>query len=95
MENSDTDSPLTFERRVIAAKKDPDQEALEHGMLLSLQEAEYGKNMYDALTEADEPDIEDFMNQGFSREEAILILFEGIIEIGTPYYSILKSFVNT
>jgi hypothetical protein len=46
-------------------------------MLLSQQEAEYGINMYDALNEHDEPNIEEYMNQGFSREEAILILFEG------------------
>jgi hypothetical protein len=46
-------------------------------MLLSQQEAEYGVNMYDALTEDDEPRIEEYIKKGFSREEAILLLFEG------------------
>lgn len=68
---------MTVEQRLIGAKKDPDQEALEHGMLLSQQEAEFGVNMYDSLTPTDESIIEDYLKQGFTREESILILFEG------------------
>lgn len=66
----------TIEQRLIAAKKDPDQEALEHGLLLSQQESEYGVNMYESLTPEDEPVIDDYLSQGFTREEAILIIFE-------------------
>ena len=41
--------------------------------MLSKQEEEYGINMYDSLTPADEPNIAEYMEQGFTREEAILI----------------------
>lgn len=64
------------EQRLIGAKKDPDSEALEHAILLSQQESEYGVNMYDALTPADEPVIDEYVAQGFTREESILIIFE-------------------
>jgi len=37
--------------------------------------------MYDSITPKDEPAIEDYVNQGFTREEAILILFEGLLII--------------
>lgn len=65
-----------MEQRMIAAKKDPDQEALEHAIMISKQEEDYGINMYDALTDSDETAIEDYIVQGFTREEAILIIFE-------------------
>lgn len=67
---------VSIEQRVIAPKKDPDEEALEHAILLSKQEEEFGINMYDSLTPADEPMIAEYMDQGFTREEAILIVFE-------------------
>lgn len=67
---------LTYEQRLIGAKKDPDQEALEHAILISKQEEEFGLNMYDALTPQDEHILHEYMVQGFTREEAILILFE-------------------
>eukprot|EP01034_Spumella_vulgaris_P021844 gene21844-27915_t len=67
---------VSVEQRLIAAKKDPDQEALEHAILLSCQESEFGVNMYDALTPNDEPVIDEYIAQGFTREEAILIIFE-------------------
>lgn len=44
--------------------------------MLSKQEEEYGINMYDSLTPADEPSIAEYMEQGFTREEAILIIYE-------------------
>ena len=69
-------SESQVEQRLIGAKKDPDAEALEHAILLSQQESEYGVNMYDALTPADEPVIDEYVAQGFTREEAILIIFE-------------------
>eukprot|EP01038_Epipyxis_sp_PR26KG_P005568 gene5568-7691_t len=66
----------TVEQRVIAPKKNPDQEALEHAILISLQEKEYGINMYDFITDDDEPLIDDYVASGYTREEAILIIFE-------------------
>ena len=48
----------------IGARKTPDQQALEIGMLLSQQEAQFGINMYDSLTPADEPEIENLTNLG-------------------------------
>jgi hypothetical protein len=55
---------------------DPDQEALEVALLLSEQEAKYGTNMFDALGPDDNTLIQAYMCQGFSKEEAILIIFE-------------------
>ena len=57
-------------------KIDPDQEALEHGILLSRQLDRYGLTMYDAMKPGDEAHIAAFINQGYAREEAILLLFE-------------------
>jgi hypothetical protein len=67
---------ISIEQRIIAPKKDPDEEALEHAILLSKQEEEYGVNMYDSLTPSDEPVIAEYVDQGFTREEAILIIYE-------------------
>ena len=69
-------SPTTIEQRLIGAKKDPDQEALEHALLLSAQEQEFGINMYDSLTPADELVLAEYMSQGFTREEGALIIYE-------------------
>jgi hypothetical protein len=61
----------------IAAKNDdPDQEALEAGMLLSAQESKYGTNMFDAIKPEDEIHIEQYMSQNFTRTEAIQMIFE-------------------
>lgn len=65
-----------IEQRLIGAKKNPDQEALEHGLLLSQQEAEFGVNMYESLTPDDELVIDEYVAQDFTREEAILFIFE-------------------
>lgn len=54
-----------------------DDQALQLGLLLSQQEAMFGSNMYDSLTAADDPIIENFMSKGYSKEEAILYVFEG------------------
>lgn len=48
----------------IGARKTPDQQALEIGMLLSQQESQFGINMYDSLTPADEPEIANLTNLG-------------------------------
>ena len=55
--------------------RDPDQEALETGILLSQQQAEYGINMLDALRPDDEPLLQQLMQDGLSREEATFIIF--------------------
>ena len=69
-------SASVVEQRLIGAKKDPDQEALEHALLLSAQEDEFGINMYDSLTPADELVLHEYMSQGFTREEGALIIYE-------------------
>eukprot|EP01036_Dinobryon_divergens_P029098 gene29098-38160_t len=55
--------------------RDPDQEALETGLLLSQQQAEFGINMLDALRPEDEPTVQQLMLDGLSREEAAFFLF--------------------
>lgn len=55
--------------------KDPDQEALATGILLSKQEAEYGVNMFDALRKEDELVIHEYTAQGFTYEEAVYLIF--------------------
>lgn len=68
----------------MAAKiADPDQEALEVGLLLSKQEALHGTNMFDSLKPEDNSVVQEYMNQGFSREEAILMIFEQKFGTGT------------
>lgn len=57
-------------------KIDPDDEALEHGILLSKQLERFGLTMYDAIKPVDEGNIAAFMSQGYAREEAVLLLFE-------------------
>jgi len=61
-------SQMTVEEVSIAAKiKDPDQEALAAGILLSSQDARFGTNMFDSLTEDDNAVIEEYIKQGFTR----------------------------
>ena len=68
---------LTMETVNVSAKiEDPDQEALQVGLLLSKQEADHGTNMFDSLRPQDNQVIQSYMNQGFSKEEAILMIFE-------------------
>ena len=68
---------LTMETVNVSAKiEDPDQEALQVGLLLSKQEAEHGTNMFDSLMPQDNQVIQSYMNQGFSKEEAVLMIFE-------------------
>ena len=45
-------------------------------MLLSQQEAEFGINMYDSLTDEDSGVLDGYISQGFTREEGALIIFE-------------------
>mmetsp|Transcript_10931 Transcript_10931/g.15071 ORF Transcript_10931/g.15071 Transcript_10931/m.15071 type:complete len:2303 (-) Transcript_10931:207-7115(-) len=70
--NSMSDS----ERKRIFAKIDPDEEALAHGILLSKQLKEYGTTMYESLRPQDEESITEFVRQGYTREEAVLLIFE-------------------
>jgi hypothetical protein len=68
---------LTMDTVNVSAKiADPDQEALQVGLLLSKQEAEHGTNMFDSLRPEDNTVIQAYMGQGFSKEEAVLMIFE-------------------
>ena len=55
---------------------DPDQEALDIGLLLSIQEAQYGTNMYESLTSEYEKVVEEYLAMGVDREQAALNIFE-------------------
>jgi hypothetical protein len=61
---NDDETSVTIEKRRIAPKKNPDQEALDLALLLSQQESEYGINMFDSLTPSDDALIEDYKKQG-------------------------------
>jgi hypothetical protein len=50
-------------------------DALQIGLLLSQQEAEFGTNMYDSLEDSDEPSIRRLVAQGYSNDEAVLEIF--------------------
>ena len=52
-----------------------ENEAMKIVLLLSEQEAAYGTNMYDSLTERDGADIERQVGAGISTDEAILTIF--------------------
>jgi hypothetical protein len=59
---------IAIEEVSISAKiKDPDQEALAAGILLSQQEAEFGTNMFESLREEDEDIIDEYIKHGFTR----------------------------
>lgn len=60
----------------VFTKLDPDDEALEHGILLSKQLEKYGVTMYESIRPEDEVVIADYLARGYSREEAVLIIFE-------------------
>jgi len=63
-----TPTKLTVEEVSITAKiKDPDQEALAAGILLSTQNSLYGTNMVDSLREEDNAVIDQYIKQGFTR----------------------------
>ena len=66
-----TPTKLTVEEVHISAKiKDPDQEALTAGILLSTQNSLYGTNMVDSLREEDNAVIDQYIKQGFTRSIA-------------------------
>ena len=52
-----------------------EEDDMDVAMLLSQQESEFGINMVDAITPADEPEIDRLMRQGYSRNEALRIIF--------------------
>ena len=59
---------IAIEEVSISAKiRDPDQEALAAGILLSQQEAEYGTNMFESLRAEDEDMIVEYLKHGFTR----------------------------
>ena len=51
-------------------------ETLQIGLLLSQQEREYGTNMYESLTPADEIELINLVNNGLPSHEAALQIFE-------------------
>jgi len=61
---------------VILPKKDPDEEALEHALLLSEQQDKFGCTMYEVLTPGDERLVRDYIDAGFTKEESTLLVFE-------------------
>ncbi len=40
------------------------------------QEAEFGVNMYDTITPADEPEISHLTSLGYTTEDAVLLIFQ-------------------
>jgi hypothetical protein len=74
--NSNNNSQSESERKRVFAKIDPDDEALAHGILLSKQLKEYGTTMYESLRPQDEESITEFISRGYTREEALLLIFE-------------------
>ena len=48
----------------------------EQNLLLAKQETEYGINMFDSLRPEDNTVFQAYMSQGFSKEEAALMIFE-------------------
>lgn len=61
---------------VVLPKKDPDEEALEHALLLSEQLEKFGCTMYDVLTPSDERLLREYQDAGFTKEESTLLVFE-------------------
>ena len=61
---------------VVLPKKDPDEEALEHALLLSEQLEKFGCTMYDVLTPSDERLMREYQDAGFTKEESTLLVFE-------------------
>lgn len=59
-----------------AAPKPAEAATLQLGLIISQQEAVYGTNMYDALLPSDESTIEEFVRQGFTLDDAVLLIFE-------------------
>lgn len=66
---------LTTELMLSPSKLD-DKEALKVALLISQQEAKFGVNMYDSLLPNDDEQIEEYIAQGLSLEDAILLIFE-------------------
>jgi hypothetical protein len=58
------------------AHQNPEAIAMERSMLLMQQEAEFGINMYDSLTPADEPEINALVAQGYTNDEAVKLIFD-------------------
>lgn len=51
------------------------RDSMEIALKLSEQDAQYGTNMHDSLTAADEPEIEKLTRNGFQEHEALLEIF--------------------
>jgi hypothetical protein len=59
-----------------AAIRPNDMHGMDRSMLMMQQEAEFGINMYDSLTPADEPEMNALIAQGYSNDEAVKLIFD-------------------
>ena len=59
-----------------AAARNADEQAMQVALLISQQEAEFGINMYDSLTPADQPEIDSLVASGYTTDDAIQMLFD-------------------
>lgn len=66
--------------------------------LLNQQQAEFGVNMYEAMTPADSPEIQRLMEEGYSEEDAIQMIFDlryrhrgGMLPRPPPYPAAMHS----
>jgi NACalpha-BTF3-like transcription factor len=53
-----------------------DMHGMDRSMLMMQQEAEFGINMFDSLTPADEPEMNALIAQGYSNDEAVKLIFD-------------------
>lgn len=74
--NNSGSNPGTGTTNSRSGSNDNDQLALDMGMLMSQQEADYGCNMFEVLTAEDDIEIDRLTANGMTTEGAILSLFE-------------------
>ena len=72
----DTPPPPNTASTALYPRQNEGNHQIERNMLLMQQEAEFGINMYDSLTPADEPEINSFLSQGYSYDEAVKMIFD-------------------
>lgn len=73
--SSPTRSPQSASQQGTPLLRMTSSDALQIGLLLSQQEAEFGVNMYDSLENADENTIRRLVAQGYTNDEAVLEIF--------------------
>ena len=73
--SSPTRSPQSASQQGTPLLRMTSSDALQIGLLLSQQEAEFGVNMYDSLENSDENTIRRLVAQGYTNDEAVLEIF--------------------